>query len=423
MNTPGTIYYTTDGTTPTYNSNRYQNPINIQNTTTLQYYATDLTGNTSTIYSNTYTIKQPPINPVTVNSNTTSGLYNCVQNVALSINVPGTIYYTTDGSIPTFNSARYTSPILINKNSIIKFFAMDLNGNISSLLTNVYTIDTTLPSVNANPLGGLFNANQNLELTISEPGTIYYTTDGTTPTSNSPVYVNSIPITSNKVVKYFALDLANNQSPIYTNTYTIDEVSPTIAKITPSNNGMNVPTNQVIKIIFSEPIKTGSMDIILKNSKGTPISITTNINGNILIINHKTLLSNGKYYLIMHTGSVTDLAGNPLAICSNSFTVDSTIPTVKTVTPTRNAVKVSNNQVIKIIFSEPIKTGNMQIVLKTDKGKEVKFTENINGNILTLKPTTKLNNGTKYSIVLHSGSVTDLANNNLTLYSSSFTTI
>ena len=56
MNENGTIYYTLDGKTPTTTSNRYTGPLTITSTTTLNYFAVDLAGNKSTIYTNTYTI-------------------------------------------------------------------------------------------------------------------------------------------------------------------------------------------------------------------------------------------------------------------------------------------------------------------------------------------------------------------------------
>ncbi len=217
-------------------------------------------------------------------------------------------------------------------------------------------------------------------------------------------------------------DLAgNNLTTEYIPNFTLDTVPPTIKTITPTSSAVNIPTKQVIKITFNEPIKAGNLNITLTNSNGVITPITTSINGNILSINHKALLTNGKYTLTLHAGSITDLAGNSLAIVGSSFTVDSIPPTVKTIKPVKNAVKVPTNQIIKITFSEPIKAGNLVIELKTRTGKEVLFIRTISGN--TLKPKSLLSKGIKYSIILHTGCVTDLANNNLAVYSSSFTTV
>lgn len=72
--------------------------------------------------------------PPTADANIPSGLYNTIKNVSLSMSEPGTIYYTTDGSTPTFNSNRYTSLITVASNMTLKFFAMDLAGNTSQYI-------------------------------------------------------------------------------------------------------------------------------------------------------------------------------------------------------------------------------------------------------------------------------------------------
>ena len=52
-----TIYYTTDGSDPTVNSNKYTGPISISSTTTLKFMAVDAAGNVSQIQTETYNIK------------------------------------------------------------------------------------------------------------------------------------------------------------------------------------------------------------------------------------------------------------------------------------------------------------------------------------------------------------------------------
>ncbi|UTB32330.1 MAG: PQQ-binding-like beta-propeller repeat protein [Methanobacterium sp. ERen5] len=56
MNGTGTIYYTLNGTTPTTRSNVYTGPITIKSTTVLKYFAVDLAGNSSQVYTMSYTI-------------------------------------------------------------------------------------------------------------------------------------------------------------------------------------------------------------------------------------------------------------------------------------------------------------------------------------------------------------------------------
>jgi len=441
MSKPGSIYYTTDGTTPTIYNTQYTNPITIYSNTLLKYLAVDLAGNKSPVYTDNYTIDTIPPSVISVDprNNAITNIVNkkiiikfteliklgsMYNNISVTgpigsfIIIPdinGNILTLTPNS--NYLNGNYTLNIPLNA-------VTDLAGNgMDQIFSSNFNIDTVLPTASSNPVGGLYKTVQNVILSMNKNGTIYYTTNGTTPTINSTQYKTVISITKTTTLKYFAVDLAGNQSPIYTQNYTIDQIPPTITSTDPLKNAVNISVNKVIKITFSEQIKAGNMLIELKDSTGKLTSITTSIRGNVLTINHPTLLKNGIYSLSLHTGCITDLAGNKLSLSSIIFTVDGIPPKVKTITPVNGGQNVPINQVIKINFTEAVKLGiNPLIEFKNSSGNSITFTTKITGSTLYIMPKSPLSHLTMYTITLHTGSVTDLANNGLGVFSTRFKT-
>ena len=146
----GNIYYTINGTIPTQNSTLYTKAIVINSTTTLEYIAIDMAGNTSPIYNQTYIIdKTIP----TASVNAVGGLYNATKTVTISMSETGKIYYTINGTNPSNMSNLYTKPLTISSTTILKYLAIDLAGNKSAIYTQTYTIDKIPPKViSSNPV-------------------------------------------------------------------------------------------------------------------------------------------------------------------------------------------------------------------------------------------------------------------------------
>jgi len=88
------------------------------------------------------------------------------------------------------------------------------------------------PITTANPLGGIYGTSQSVTLTCTDPqgpgcANIYYTTDGSTPTTSSPTYSSPILISATTTLKYFARDTAGVNETVKTQVYTIDTQPPT----------------------------------------------------------------------------------------------------------------------------------------------------------------------------------------------------
>ena len=97
------------------------------------------------------------------------------------------------------------------------------------------TSDTLAPTVSASPAGGIYGSEQSIRLTASEPATIYYTLDGTNPSTSSTVYASEVQVRSSGSLKYFARDAAGNAGTISTQSYTIDISTPQIRITVPAS--------------------------------------------------------------------------------------------------------------------------------------------------------------------------------------------
>jgi Chitobiase/beta-hexosaminidase C-terminal domain/Divergent InlB B-repeat domain len=82
------------------------------------------------------------------------------------------IYYTTDGSAPTANSAAYAGPIAISKTTTVNFFSMDKVGNSSAIQSATYTTTysvTAVPgangSISCSPTTVDYNASSDCSIT------------------------------------------------------------------------------------------------------------------------------------------------------------------------------------------------------------------------------------------------------------------
>ncbi|MBJ6801969.1 RCC1 domain-containing protein [Geomonas propionica] len=81
--------------------------------------------------------------------------------------------------------------------------------------------DRQAPSTTAAPAGGNYTAPQTVTLAANEPATIYYTLDGSEPTTASAVYSAPVTITSSATLKYFARDRAGNAESVKSQFYTL----------------------------------------------------------------------------------------------------------------------------------------------------------------------------------------------------------
>ena len=139
-------------------------------------------------------------------------------NVTITVKNTSTIYYTTDGSTPSENSTQYSAPFAWDGQGVIKAIAIDNYDRrtqaepfyAQTVSNPTFTVDTT--------------NNQVIINCATSGATIYYTTDGTYPTTDS--YIYSAPITSQEniiKVRCFATIQGYNNSEVVSKTCVMDD--------------------------------------------------------------------------------------------------------------------------------------------------------------------------------------------------------
>jgi Chitobiase/beta-hexosaminidase C-terminal domain len=153
------------------------------------------------------------------------GSFAAAQQVSLSDGTAGAvIYYTIDGSVPTTSSTVYGSPISVDTGTVtIKAIAQAPGLTASSVGSETYIIQLASAATPAfSPGTGTYTSAQSITLSDATPGaTIYYTTNGTPPTTSSAVYSSAIAVTANTTLEALAIAPGFAQSLVASAAYVI----------------------------------------------------------------------------------------------------------------------------------------------------------------------------------------------------------
>jgi hypothetical protein len=232
--TPGaTIYYTIDGSTPTTNSNVYKGPLNIVNAyTPLKAVAIAPNYSISNVAGATYTLNLPYAAAPTLSVG--NGTYNTPQTVTISDSTPGaTIYYQINTGYPTTSSPVYSGPITVSSTESIWAMATANNYFPSGYTGATYTINPLAPQTAAPTFSvpaGTYTAPQTVTISDSTQGAfIYYTTDGSTPATNSTFYSSPITVSSSETLQAIAMANGDTISAVTSAAYILNLPSPSFS--------------------------------------------------------------------------------------------------------------------------------------------------------------------------------------------------
>ena len=131
------------------------------------------------VYGLTGSGTQPPATPVI--SPASESASSPVHVSITDATAGATIYYTTNGNVPTTSSTQYTRPFPISTTSTVQAIAV-LNSLSSSVASATYTFGASVAPPTFSPPSGSFTGSVTVTISDSVSGAlIYYTTDGTTP--------------------------------------------------------------------------------------------------------------------------------------------------------------------------------------------------------------------------------------------------
>ena len=197
-----TIFYTTDGETPTRASEVYTTPIEVAENCTIKAFATNpelFDSEVATYSVNWFKVEAPIVS--------LDGIY-----VTITCSTPNSrIYYTLDGSTPTEESPRYTGTLTMTGSCTIKAIGTRDNFNSSSIVSTSFDKEQNTVGKPQFVREGNFVS---ITATPAEGTTIYYTLDGIEPTTASELYADKIEMTENCTLKAIAVNPKLFQSDV-----------------------------------------------------------------------------------------------------------------------------------------------------------------------------------------------------------------
>ena len=240
------------------------------------------------------------------------GTYTSSQTVTIADSTTGAaIHYTTDGSTPNASSAVYTTPILVANSETINAIA-SVNGYLVSPVSTIsYTI--TLPTVATpafSPAPSTYTAVQSVTISDGTPGaTIYYTTNGTPPTTSSTIYSGPITVSQTETIEAIATATGYSTSSIAIALYTIHLPPPSFA----------VSASDVTMASGATTGNTSTVTLTPSGGFTGAITLTASVTNSPAGAVHQPTLSFGTMSPVQITGSSAGSA---------TLTISTTAPTV-----------------------------------------------------------------------------------------------
>ena len=195
------------------------------------------------------------------------------------------------------------------------------------------------------PAEGSYITEQQVSIACTtESATIYYTTDGTEPTTESTVYVEAFTVSATTTVKAFAVKEGMNNSDVTSATYTIIEPM-TIAAARALGNNQYALVQGIVTFIDGRNIyvqdETAGIDLYLNNNT-VPSALAI---GDMVLGYGKKTVYNGLTELTAINGS----DANQFVIVSNGNTLPVAVKTIAEILADHNGDKMLQSTRVQIV--------------------------------------------------------------------------
>ena len=229
--------------------------------------------------------------------NPAQGTYTTPQTVSISDATAGaTIYYTIDGTTPGAGSFVYSNPITVSARETVRAIAVASGYSSSAVASAAYVITPPATAPTFQPAAGTYTTPQKVTISDATAGaTIYYTTNGSAPTTGTSVYSGPITVSASETVRALASGSGYSASTVASAAYVITPPATaptfqpaagtyttpqkvTISDSTPgaviyyTTNG-NTPTTG--SSVYSGPITVSSSETIRAVASGSGYSAST----------------------------------------------------------------------------------------------------------------------------------------------------